>query len=222
MASWHLSPARSWIGICGLFHTNLDDDTELVQSVVLGRGFFQNVGATRRQGFDAGLHWHSDRWMAYFNYSFTDANFQSSFIESSPLNPGADGNGNIAVRPGDRLAGVPTNLLKLGLQYKVTHAWTLGLTGVAATSRYLFGDEENLTKPLPGYFLLNLNTSYQVTKNIQLFGLVQNVTDTRYYIYGTFSPPSTITFLPAPGTSNPHIYNIVAPIAGFAGVRATF
>jgi outer membrane receptor protein involved in Fe transport len=206
----------------GLFHTNLDNDIEFVQSAVLGRGFFQNVGATRRQGFDAGLRVHNDRWMAYLNYSYTNATFQSSFIESSSLNPGADVNGNISVQPGNRLSGVPTNLLKLGFQYKVTDAWTVGLTGVAATSQFLFGDEANLTKPLPGYFVLNLNTSYQVTKNIQLFGLIQNVTDQRYYIYGTFSPTSSITFFQAPGTSNPRSYNIGAPIAGFAGIRATF
>ncbi|HSZ93262.1 MAG TPA: TonB-dependent receptor [Acetobacteraceae bacterium] len=206
----------------GLFHTNLDDDIEFVQSPVLGRGFFQNVGATQRQGFDAGVQWHGNRWMAYLNYTYTDATFQSSFIESSPLNPGADVNGNITVQPGDRLPGVPTNLLKIGLKYKVTDAWTVGLSGVAATSQYLFGDEANLVKPLPGYFVLNLNTSYQVTPNIQLFGLVQNVLDTTYYVYGTFSPTSSVTFLPAPGTTDTRSYNIAAPVAGFAGVRVTF
>jgi len=206
----------------GLFRTNLEDDIAFVQSVVLGRGFFQNVGATQRQGFDAGLKFHSDRWMAYINYTYTDATFRSSFIESSPLNPFADANGNIAVQPGDRLPGVPTNLVKFGFQYNATDAWTVGASAVAATSQYLFGDEANLTKPLPGYFVLNLNTSYQVTKNIQLFGLIQNVTDSTYYIYGTFSPTSSITFFPAPGTSNTRSYNIGAPIAGFGGVRVTF
>ena len=205
-----------------LFRTNADDDIEFVQSVILGRGFFQNVGTTRRQGFDAGLQLHSDRWMAWLGYTYTNATFQSSFTESSPDNPGADANGNIQVQPGDRLAGVPANLIKFGVQYKATDAWTIGATAVAATSQYLFGDEANLTKPLPGYFVLNLNTSYQVTKNIQLFGLVQNITNQRYYIYGTFSPTSDITFSQAPGTSNPRSYNIAAPIAGFGGLRVTF
>ena len=77
----------------------------------------------------------------------------------------------------------------------MTDAWTVGTTGVAATGQYLFGDEANLTKQLPGYFVLNLNTSYQVTPNIQLFGLVQNVLDAKYYVYGTFSP--TLLHLPS-------------------------
>jgi iron complex outermembrane recepter protein len=206
----------------GLFHSNLDDDIEFVQSVVLGRGFFQNVGATRRQGFDAGLHFRSSRWFAWADYTLTDATFQSAFTESSPENPGADANGNIQVQPGDRLPGVPLHMLKIGVQYKATKAWTIGMSAVAATSQYLFGDEANLTKPLPGYFVLNFNTSYQVTPNIQLYGSVQNVLNATYYLYGTFSPTSSIAFLPAPGTTNPRSYNIAAPVAGFAGVRVTF
>jgi len=205
-----------------LFHSDLNDDIAFVQSVVLGRGYFENVGATRRQGVDAGFRLTSDRWTAWMGYTYTDATFQSAFTESSPDNPEADVNGNIQVQPGDRLPGIPANQLKFGLQYKATQAWTVGASGVAASGQYLFGDEANLTKQLPGYFVLNLNTSYQITRNIQLFGLVQNVLNTRYYIYGTFSPTSSITFLQAPGTSNPRSYNIAAPIGGFGGVRVTF
>jgi outer membrane receptor protein involved in Fe transport len=206
----------------GLFHTDLDDDIAFVQSVVLGRGFFQNVGATRRQGVDAGLRFKNEAWTAWADYTWTDATFQSSFVESSPNNPAADAAGTIRVRRGDRLPGVPAHLLKIGVQVKATEAWTLGLTGVAAASQVLFGDEANLTKPLPGYFVLNFNTSYQVTPDIQVFGLVQNVLDTRYYVYGTFSPTSSVAFAGAPGKSNPRSYNIAAPVAGFAGVRVMF
>ncbi|HUB14892.1 MAG TPA: TonB-dependent receptor [Acetobacteraceae bacterium] len=206
----------------GFFHTNLDDDIEFVQSTILGRGFFQNVGATRRQGVDAGFHVSGRRWKAWAGYTYTSATFQSLFVESSPQNPAADASGNIQVRPGDGIPGIPAHLLKLGFEYKVTQAWTVGATGVAASNQYLFGDEANLTKPLPGYFVLNLNTSYQLTPNVQVFGLVQNVLDTKYYLYGTFSPTSSVAFLQAPGTSNPRSYNIAAPVAGFAGVRVTF
>jgi iron complex outermembrane recepter protein len=205
-----------------LFHTNVDDDIAFVQSVILGRGFFQNVGATQRQGFSAGLTFNNPRWMAYINYTYTDATFQSQFIESSPNNPFADVSGNITVFPGDQLPGVPTNLAKFGFQYKATDKWTVGASMVGATGQYLFGDEANLTKQLPGYFLLNLNASYQVTKNVQLFALVQNVTNQRYYIYGTFSPTTSVFFPQAPNASNPRSYNIGAPIGAFGGVRVKF
>ena len=34
--------------------------------------------------------------------------------------------------------------------------------------------------------MVNLDASYQVTKNIQLYARVENVFDNRYYTYGTF------------------------------------
>ncbi|MBV8398681.1 MAG: TonB-dependent receptor [Acetobacteraceae bacterium] len=206
----------------GLFHSNLDDDIAFVQSVVQGRGFFQNVGATRRQGLDAGFRLNSERWTAWFSYSYINATFQSAFTESSPNNPGADEDGNIQVRPGDRLPGIPTNQFKFGVQYNAANGLTVGATAIANTGQYLFGDEANLTKQLAGYFVLNLNASYQLTKNIQFYAEAQNITNQRYYIYGTFSPTSSIAFFQAPGTSNPRSYNIAAPIAGFGGVRVTF
>ena len=95
------------------FHTDLDDDILFVNSPVAGRGFFQNVGATRRQGVDVAARLTTGRLLAYASYSFIDATFQSGFIASSEDNPGADANGNIQVRPGDRLPGIPRRLLKL-------------------------------------------------------------------------------------------------------------
>jgi iron complex outermembrane recepter protein len=204
------------------YRTNLSDDIIFVQSVILGTGYFQNVGSTRRQGFDAGLRLTSDRWSAWLGYSYVNATFQSSFVESSPNNPAADVNGNITVQPGDQLPGIPANVIKFGAQYKVTDKWTIGGTAVAATGQYLFGDEANLTKKLPGYFLLNLNTSYQITPHIQLWGLVQNAFNATYYVYGTFSPTTSVPIIQVPGASNPRSYNIGAPIAGFGGLRVTF
>ena len=206
----------------GAFHSNLDDDIIFVQSATIGTGFFQNVGATRRQGFDAGLRLTSGRWLAWIDYSYTDATFRTGFLESSPNNPRADANGNIAVHPGDRLPGIPANLLKLGVQYKVTDKWKVGATAIAASGQYLFGDEANLTPKLPAYFLMNLNTSYQVTKNVQVFALVQNAFNAKYYTYGTFSPTSSIPIVQVPGASNPRSYSIGAPIAAYGGLKMTF
>ena len=206
----------------GLFHTGLDDDIVFVNSPIQGRAFFQNVGATRRQGVDAGLRLSTGRLLAWIDYSYIDATFQSSFLESSPNNPAAAADGTIRVRPGDHLPGIPTHLLKLGFSYKVTDAWTVGGTGIAASGRYLFGDEANLTPKTPGYFVVNANTSYRLTDNVQLFGLVQNAFNTRYYTFGTFSPTSSVFIAQAPGASNPRLYSLAAPVAGYAGLRVTF
>ncbi|MBV9655216.1 MAG: TonB-dependent receptor, partial [Acetobacteraceae bacterium] len=206
----------------GYFHTDLDNDILFVNSPIVGRAFFQNVGSTLRQGVDASLSLKTDRWLAYAAYSFIDATFQTGFTAASPDNPGADANGNIAVQPGNRLPGIPRHLFKLGGSFKATERWTVGAAAVAASGQVLFGDEANLTARTPGYFVLNLNTSYQITDTIQLFGLVQNVTNARYYTYGTFSPVTSIPLAQAPGVTNTRSYSPAPPIGGFAGVRATF
>ena len=206
----------------GLFHTDLEDDILFVNSPVQGRAFFQNVGLTRRQGVDAGLKLTMPRWQSWIGYAYTDATFRSGFIASSQNNPAADANGNILVQSGARLPGLPAHRVTLGVNYKVTDAWTVGATAVGVSGTYLFGDEANLTPKLPGYFVVNLTTSYQVTEHLQLFGSIENVTDQQYYVYGTFSPTSSVFLSQAPNATNPRSYNLASPIGGFGGMRLTF
>ena len=206
----------------GLFHSTLDDDIAFVNSTTLNRAFFENVGQTRRQGVDAGVQLKTPRWLAYVNYSYTDATYQSGFVESAGSNPQGDENGNITIRPGDRLPGVPANQIKFGAYYKVTDKWTVGAVGIYQSGQYLFGDPANLTPRLPGFVTLNLNTQYQLTPNIQLFGLVENVNDAKYYTYGTFSPTASVFLAQAPNATNPRSYSPAAPIGGYGGVRVTF
>jgi iron complex outermembrane recepter protein len=205
-----------------LFRSNLNNDIAFINSVTTGRAFFANVGQTRRQGVDAGLQFKNDRWIAYVEYSYTDATFQSTFVESGGSNPAADADGNITVRPGNRLPGVPTNQAKLGAYYKITDKWTVGGTAIVASGAFLFGDEANLTPKLTPYFTLNLTTSYQLTDHVQLFALVENVTNEKYSTFGTFSPTSSVFLAQAPGATNPRSLSPAAPVGGFAGVRVTF
>jgi hypothetical protein len=109
-----------------------------VNSPIQGRAFFQNVGTTLRQGVDLSLQVKTDRLLAWFGYSYIDATFQTGFTASSSNNPGADAEGNIQVQPGNHLPGIPSNLWKLGVDYKVTDAWTVGGTGIAASGQFLF------------------------------------------------------------------------------------
>jgi iron complex outermembrane recepter protein len=205
-----------------LFRSTLDNDIAFINSVTQGRAFFANIGETRRQGFDVGAQLKTDRWLAYIAYTHIDATFQSGFVEGSGSNPAADANGNITIQPGNRLPGIPANQLKFGVYYNATDKWTIGASAILASSAYLFGDEANLTKPLPGYFTMNLSTNYQLTKNVQLFAWVENVTNARYYTFGTFSPTSSVFLAQAPGATNPRSYSLAAPTGGFGGIRVTF
>ncbi len=204
------------------FRSNLDNDIAFINSDTQGRAFFANIGQTRRQGVDVGLQLKTDRWLAYIAYSYVAATFQSGFVEASGSNPAADPDGNITIRPGNRLPGIPANQVKLGFNYKVTDKWNVGAIAIAASGAYLFGDEANLTPALPGYFTMNLTTSYQLTDHIQLFAWAQNITNARYYTFGTFSPTSSVFLAQAPGATNTRSYSPAAPIGGFGGVRVSF
>ena len=205
------------------YRSTLNNDILFVNSPMQGRAFFQNVGTTLRHGVDLSLQAKTDRLLAWFAYSYIDATFQTGFTASSENNPGTDAIGNIQVQPGNHLPGIPSNLWKLGVDYKMTDAWTVGGTGVAASGQFLFGDEANLTPKTPAYFVLNLHTSYQLTPHLQLFGLIENAFNTTYYTFGTFSSPtSSVPIVQAPGATNTRSYSPAAPIAGTVGIRLTF
>ncbi|WP_428489366.1 TonB-dependent receptor [Rhodopila sp.] len=206
----------------GFYRSNLDDDILFVNSVTLNRAFFTNVGQTRRQGVDASIQYKAPRWSAYLAYTYTDATFQSGFVEAAGSNPAADANGNITINSGNRLPGVPAHQGKLGLTYRLTDKWTVSAVGIAQSGTYLFGDEANLTPQLPAFYTLNLSTSYQLTPHIQLFAAAENVTDQKYYTFGTFSPTTAVFLSQAPNATNPRAYSPAAPVGGFGGVRITF
>jgi outer membrane receptor protein involved in Fe transport len=220
----HLPAAAGWrLGYdVSLFRTNSDDDIGFINSVRLNRAYFANIGQTRRQGGSARVDLKSDFVTLYASYTYSDATYQSGYVESGGSNPAADANGNLMIRPGDRLPGIPRNVVKAGVDFAVTDAVKIGGDMIWQSSQYLFGDEANLNAPLPGFFTLNLHGSYQVTPHVQLFANVANVTDARYYTYGTFSPTSSVFLAQAPGASNPRAYSPAAPLGAFGGVRVTF
>jgi len=212
----------------GLFRTDLTNDIYGVASSI-STGFFENVGATRRQGIETSLTYKDERWSVYGSYSLVDATFQSSLTLPSSSNPFADANGNIHVVPGDRLPEIPEHQLKAGADYRVTPSWTVGGTLTYFGEQYLRGDETNQNRPLPGYAVLNLHSSYTVTQNFELFANVANALDARYATFGQYGDPTGIG---APGipagavTNGPGVNNRflspAAPVAVFGGLRVRF
>ncbi len=70
--------------------------------------------------------------------------------------------------------------------------------------------------------VLNANTSYQLTKNLEVFGLVQNLLNVKYETFGTFSPTSTVPIAAAPGATITRSLSPAPPVAAYAGVRLRF
>jgi iron complex outermembrane receptor protein len=84
----------------GLFRTDSINDIINVASAIQGRGVFQNVDITRRQGVEAGAQLRSGQWLVSAGYSFIDATYRFTGRIASPNNPSADADGNVLVVPG--------------------------------------------------------------------------------------------------------------------------
>ncbi|HEY6578886.1 MAG TPA: TonB-dependent receptor, partial [Rhizomicrobium sp.] len=216
----------TWNG--GFFRTDVDDDIYAVATSV-STGYFQNIGGTRRQGAELGLHYSDDRLSAFLDYSYVTATFESSLLLRSPQNPDADANGNIQVRPGDTLPGIPAHRVKAGADYHVTSSWLVGADIAYESGQYFYGDESNQLAPLPGYAVVNLHSRYEATDNVELFVDVVNALNANYATFGMLGDPTGVG---APGippdavTNGPGVNNRfespAAPIGAFAGVRITF
>jgi iron complex outermembrane recepter protein len=210
-----------------VFRTGLTDDIIDVASAVPGFGYFQNAGDTLRQGLDAGISYRRQWFAAYANYAFVDATYQSALTISSPNNPAADANGNIFVRPGDRIPGIPAHRFKVGTDLDVTGAWKIGADLTLVGSQYLLHDDANQNPRVPPYAVVNLHTAYRLTPTVELFGRVNNLFNTRYYTAGTFVSTSGFnsnTF-GAPNfltLNDPRAFIPGMPLAVYAGLRATF
>ena len=67
-----------------------------------------------------------------------------------------------------------------------------------------------------------MSTTYQITKSTQLFAWIDNLTNQKYYTFGTFSPTTAVFLVEAPNATNPRAYSPAAPVAGFVGIRVTY
>ncbi len=216
--SWNLSA----------FRTQLDDDIYGIATSV-STGFFQNIGATRREGIEAGLSYQSVAWSAYLNYSYVNATFESALTLNSPSSPYQDAYGNIQVEPGDHLPCIPQHRIKAGVDYKVLSNWTVGASVRFVSDQYYYGDESNQLAPMPSYQVFGLHSSYQATRWLQVFAHIDNLLNAKYATYGVLSDPTGIGApgIPVTGVTNgPGVDNRFLspayPFSIYGGVRITF
>jgi iron complex outermembrane receptor protein len=204
----------------GWFRTDSQNDIINVASIIQGRGVFQNVAATRRQGLEAGGTYQAGQWLVYANYAFVDATYQFTGTLASPNNPSADANGDIFVTPGKQIPGIPRHQIKGGLDYAVTPSWKVGGDMIWVGSQWYVGDDANQNVKLADYWVANLHTSYQVSKELQIYGLVNNLFNRKFATYGTyFDPQSVVNALANPPTDHRTV-TPAQPLSVYVGLRA--
>ena len=120
------------------------------------------------------------------HYSFVDATFRTGFIGSSPANSSADATGAITVQRGNRIPGIPRHSRKLRLDADATSEWRIGASLLVASSVHARGDESNLDANgrVPGYAIVNLDTRWQLTRQVSLFARIDNALGRRYASFG--------------------------------------
>ncbi|WP_370308759.1 TonB-dependent receptor [Sphingobium abikonense] len=203
------------------YRTRNRNDIQYVASAIRGRAYFQNIGATRRQGIESSVKVSRGGLTSAISYAFTDATYRAPLTLASPANPQADEDGRIAVARGDRLPGIPRHSATLSLDY-ATARWSVGGDVLARSGQYLVGDEGNDTPRVPGYAIVNLRGSVTIVPGVSLFGEVRNAFNRRYATFGTFSEVDEIDLEEAPGASDPRAYGPGAPRRWYLGMKARF
>jgi outer membrane receptor protein involved in Fe transport len=174
--------------------------------------FFQNVGATRREGVEFGAKARWDKYLAaYLNYAFTRATFQDQVELATSLPPGTE-----RVPAGSRFAMVPKHRLNLGLSW---HPWpwatiSFGITYVS--SQFFRGDEANTQRPLPAYWVVNGGLSSR-WRGLEVFASVNNLLNNKYENFGTFAPDARRDGSPVVRFVTP-----APPVNVVGGLRYTF
>jgi outer membrane receptor protein involved in Fe transport len=208
----------------GVWRTDSENDIlNVPDPIQQGFGYFQNVGETRRQGFEAEINFKADKFSIQASYAYIDATFLNAVTLGSN-SPFADANGNIYVKPGDQIPMIPHNRFKLNVDYSVTRDFKIGGDLLVVGSQYYAGDGSNQFEQLPAYSVVDAYASYQVTANIQVYLRVNNVFDNHYYTYGTFFDTTQIPNFGNGGApfTDPRTLSPAQPRSIYAGMKAMF
>ncbi len=205
----------------GGFRSEIEDDIIFVSAgPTLGSGFFTNVSETRRQGIEFGLSGLAGKFRWQANYSFIESTFQSTFNVASPNHPQAVA-GEIQVRPGDNIPGIPQHNFRFGLDYEVLPGLYVGGNVVATSGVFLRGDEANLLDKTDPYAVLNLRAGYMLNDHLEVFGWIDNVFNTEYETFGVLGETGNevpIYELPN-GITDPRFLSPGQPFGAFVGFR---
>ncbi|MBN8508083.1 MAG: TonB-dependent receptor [Burkholderiales bacterium] len=188
-------------------------------------GYFANFPKTRYQGADFELGYTAGALDLLAAFSLLDATYQADGVLRQ-------GERNVVITPGTRIAGLPRQMLKLSADWRIGGGFSIGADLQAVSSRGVAGNEDGLIEDdgdehvdlsLPGYTIVNLRASWQPSPQWEIYLTVSNATDTRAQSFGALAE----TVFNADGSFNGQgrealFVAPVAPRSVFAGVRLRF
>jgi outer membrane receptor protein involved in Fe transport len=187
----------------GVYQAMNHDDIQFTASEVNGAGYYKNIGRTKRQGLDFGLSGNVDKFKWNTSYSYVRAKYDTDVDYTNSSNSSADdGSDAFTARKGSYLPSIPKHQLKLRGQYSVTPDWTIGTNVIGYADQYVWGNENNKHRSgsdcsaagddecaqgkgkVSGYFVVNLDTQYNVGSGWKAFAKATNIFDRDYYVSG--------------------------------------
>lgn len=214
----------------GVFSTRNQDDILTLPSLVQGHGYFANVGKTKREGVELGLALQRDALRLRADYALVDATFQSNATLATNDPSVASGTEN--VRPGHVLPGAPRHRLKLGVDYEFLPGWKVGVDWLYTSSSWLQGNNSNrptitfggvnYAGKTPGYGILNFSTSWKLNDSVEIYGMVNNALNKKYFSGGAFYDPTNIGQGVFAGSPDPRTMGPGQPVAAYAGAKVRF
>jgi outer membrane receptor protein involved in Fe transport len=229
-ARGRVDAASSWSA--AVFASELADDIQFVASTgtAINAGYFRNVGTTRRVGVELAGSTAIGKLSLAVRYGYVQATYRTPFTTTSPANSSADADGQIAVRKGDRIPGIPASVAKLIAEYAFDERSAMTFSLIGVSPRYARGDENNqdASGRVPGYAVASLDVRAGLAPRWTLVAHVANLFDRRYATVGVlgdnvFTGPNR-SFGPAQGF-DPIATQFRAPAAPFGawiGIRYEF
>jgi len=187
--------ANTFAWNAGVFRAENRDDIIFVTDDPAGFGYFKNFGATQRQGIEAGVKALVGGLTFNANYTFLAATYLTTEVvagEGNSTNDGGSGfDGNIQIKPGDRIPLTPRHLFKAGATWQVASRFSVSADLLAVGGSYSRGNENNEHQPDGVYYLgpgktgsyaiANLGAEFRPIDSLKLFAQVNNLFDRRYF-----------------------------------------
>jgi outer membrane receptor for Fe3+-dicitrate len=183
---WPMSHA---VGLSFSAYRTDNRDDILFRSVSVNgqQGYFENFPHTRHQGLDAEVQGRFGALTLNAGYSHLRATYEAAGVLRQ-------GERNVVVIPGTRIAGLPRHSMKLGADWRFAPGWSVGGDVQALSGRGASGNEDGLIKDgadervdvgVPGYAVVNLRASWRpgaVARDggWELFAKANNLFDRRY------------------------------------------
>lgn len=196
---WHFRrPAGALDASADVYRTDVRDDIFFVAPSVTA-GYFQNIRATRREGFELAVQWLAPSGARlYSNYGFTSATYRTT----ARLATTRDSAGETVV-PGDHLPMIPGHRINAGVDWPVlgragpccAPTVRLGLDARYVGREWLRGDEANVTRRLSDYAVADASVTIS-WRQLELRGMVRNLLDRRYVTFGTYAENPTVSGTP--------------------------